>query len=295
MVRFFKSVIALAFIWLSVFNAEAQILYKVEKQGQDKPSYLLGTHHLAPLSAVDSIRQLPDIFRSIDKLYGEIDMRNMTDPANMMAMQKMIVAPADSTLDVLMSPAQMDSLRNVWDKYSGGAIPLDLMKMMKPNLISSQLAVFMSTKNLPSFNAMENIDLTMQNRAIAAGKEVKGLETMEYQIDLLYGSPISKQIQTLLETIRSADEDSSKAVELTDAYMAHDIDRLLELMLQSENKDPETAERLIFARNENWVKELTEILPESSVLVVVGAGHLPGERGLINGLEKEGYIVTPIE
>ena len=295
MVRFFKSVIALAFICLSVFNAEAQILYKVEKPGQDKPSYLLGTHHLAPLSAVDSIRQLPDIFNSIDKLYGEIDMRNMTDPANMMAMQKMIVAPADSTLDMLLSPAQMDSLRNVWDKYSGGAIPLDLMKMMKPNLISSQLAVFMSTKNLPSFNAMENIDLTMQNRAIAAGKEVKGLETMEYQIDLLYGSPISKQIQTLLETIRSADEDSSKAVELTDAYMAHDIDRLLELMLQSENKDPETAERLIFARNENWVKELTEILPESSVLVVVGAGHLPGERGLINGLEKEGYIVTPIE
>ena len=28
-------------------QADAQILYKVEKQGSDKTSYLLGTHHFA--------------------------------------------------------------------------------------------------------------------------------------------------------------------------------------------------------------------------------------------------------
>jgi uncharacterized protein len=35
-------------------------------------------------------------------------------------------------------------------------------------------------------------------------------------------------------------------------------------------------------------------MPEKSLLVAVGAGHLPGEKGVINLLRKAGYTVTPI-
>jgi uncharacterized protein YbaP (TraB family) len=34
---------------------------------------------------------------------------------------------------------------------------------------------------------------------------------------------------------------------------------------------------------------------EKSLVIAVGAGHLPGEKGLISLLKKEGYTVTPIE
>ena len=37
------------------------------------------------------------------------------------------------------------------------------------------------------------------------------------------------------------------------------------------------------------------LLPTASVLIAVGAGHLPGDKGLISLLRKEGYTVTPVE
>ncbi|MBC7872569.1 MAG: TraB/GumN family protein, partial [Ferruginibacter sp.] len=37
------------------------------------------------------------------------------------------------------------------------------------------------------------------------------------------------------------------------------------------------------------------LLPKKSLLIAVGAGHLPGEKGVISLLRKEGYKVTPVE
>ena len=48
----------LLFISLAL-NSNAQLLWKISGNGQEKPSYILGTHHLAPLSIKDSIAGLP--------------------------------------------------------------------------------------------------------------------------------------------------------------------------------------------------------------------------------------------
>lgn len=39
-------------------GAQAQLLWKVSGNGLDRPSYVIGTHHLAPLSVKDSIAHL---------------------------------------------------------------------------------------------------------------------------------------------------------------------------------------------------------------------------------------------
>ena len=44
----------LLFIGIAL-NANAQLLWKISGNGQEKASYILGTHHLAPLSIKDSI------------------------------------------------------------------------------------------------------------------------------------------------------------------------------------------------------------------------------------------------
>jgi uncharacterized protein YbaP (TraB family) len=40
---------------------------------------------------------------------------------------------------------------------------------------------------------------------------------------------------------------------------------------------------------------MNEILPAESIVVAVGAGHLPGEKGVINLLRKAGYKVQAVE
>jgi len=51
----------------------------------------------------------------------------------------------------------------------------------------------------------------------------------------------------------------------------------------------------LFNRNRNWVAKLKDLLPKKSMVIAVGAGHLPGKNGVINLLKKEGYQVTPID
>lgn len=278
------------------FSASAQILYKVEKPGSDKVSYILGTHHFAPLSAVDCIESLPEVIKNVDKVYGELDMSEMTKPETIMKMQQQLMAPSDSTLAVLLTPEQKESLMAVWQKYVGDPAQVEAMLgMVKPSVISTSLSASMASKSLPEFNPMEGIDNTMQKRAAEAGKPVAGLETMDYQIAMLYGTPISAQLKSLLKTVESAEEECTDAIALSDAYKAHDIDKLYELIAKAEWENPEDMERMIFARNDNWVETLSAEMPGTALMVVVGAGHLPGERGVLEGLRKAGFTITPVD
>lgn len=275
-------------------SANAQILYKVEKEDSDKVSYLLGTHHFAPLSVVDSISELPVIMNTIDKLYGELDMSAMNDPSAMMGIQQKLIAPADSTLDKVLTPAQLDSVSAVLSNYAGAPVSIVMLNGLKPAAISTQLAQLMAQRALPQLNPLEGIDMTMQTRAHSLGKPVAGLETMEFQMDMLYGRPISLQAKELIQTVGNAKEEEIKAQELSTAYLNHDIDEILNLMLTAEEEDPTMAERLIYSRNDNWVRTLAAEMPGKSLMVVVGAGHLPGPRGVIEGLRKAGFKIEAI-
>ncbi len=52
---------------------------------------------------------------------------------------------------------------------------------------------------------------------------------------------------------------------------------------------------MLYHRNQNWVKKLKDLLPKKSLVIAVGAGHLPGVKGVINLLRNEGYNVTPVK
>lgn len=285
--------LAIALI-LGFASANAQILYKVEKPGSDKVSYLLGTHHFAPLAVVDSITELPGILAGIDRLYGELDMQQMNDPAVMTGMQQVLVAPADSTLDKALDPQQLQTLESAWNTLTGGAAPLQMMYPMKPAVVSTQIAAILTQKVFPELNPLEGIDMTMQTRARELGKPVGGLETMEFQMDMLYGRPVAEQAEELMKTVSDLEKVEKESVELSKAYLAHDIDSILRIMEEGDD-DPAMTERMIFSRNDNWVKILSKEMPQESLMVVVGAGHLPGKRGVIEGLRSAGFTVTPVK
>lgn len=291
-----KKIISLAIFAVMAFasTVSAQILWKVERPGNDHVTYILGTHHFAPLTVLDSLSVLPDALKNCDRLYGELDMAAMSSPESMMMMQQALIAPTDSTLDKVLSPAQLDSVKAALDPLTGGQIPVEMLYPMKPAALSTQIAAMMAMQLFPDLNPMEGLDMTMQERAKALGKPVGGLETMEFQMNALYGTPIADQAESLMKTISDMDGEKRRAVSLANSYLAHDLDSILKLMME-EDGDAEDYERLIFSRNDNWVKILTEEMPEASLMVVVGAGHLPGERGVLEQLRKAGYTVTPAE
>lgn len=67
-----KSIIA-SLLLLAAVPASAQILYKVEGNGLTAPSYIFGTHHLAPLSVIEKTGA-DKCFKEASQVVGEIDM-----------------------------------------------------------------------------------------------------------------------------------------------------------------------------------------------------------------------------
>jgi uncharacterized protein YbaP (TraB family) len=53
-------------------------------------------------------------------------------------------------------------------------------------------------------------------------------------------------------------------------------------------------EALIEKRNERFLQRLLPYLKENNVFCAVGAMHLPGERGMLAMLRREGYNVEPV-
>ncbi|MCM1004761.1 MAG: TraB/GumN family protein [Prevotella sp.] len=291
----FANICALAA--LCPFNAKAQLLWKVEKSGSEQVSYLLGTHHFAPVEILDSIHGLYPALAQVDKLYGEIDMEKMSNPAEMMKFAGKLMAPADSTLTKILTVEELDTVKTTWNKMSGGVAPIETMYGMKPSVVTTALMSMVMMQRFPDkdFQA-PGIDQLMQNKAKEAGKEVAGLEDIEFQINLLYGDPISEQKEALMDAVRNGGySEIEEMLRVTDAYLARNLDYVGELMTDPQAMTPEKADRLVFNRNAKWVDILISEMQDKSIMVIVGAGHLPSDKGLINLLRKGGYTVTPVD
>jgi uncharacterized protein YbaP (TraB family) len=82
--------------------------------------------------------------------------------------------------------------------------------------------------------------------------------------------------------------------DLVDTYKSQDLDKIDELSRTGDASIGNNINLLLYDRNKKWVDSLNLILPSRSILIAVGAAHLPGENGLINLLRRKGFELTPI-
>ena len=52
---------------------------------------------------------------------------------------------------------------------------------------------------------------------------------------------------------------------------------------------------MVAGRNRKWIPVIESNIQDCPCLIAVGAGHLPGEEGLINLLREEGYTLKPVD
>ena len=289
-----KKIFALLMFFCITLGVNAQLLWKVSGNGLDKPSYIFGTHHVAPLSMKDSIAGMTEAMNGTSQVYGELVMEDMIKPEMLMKMQQAMMLPNDTTLKSLFTQAQYDSIASVVKENIG--MELAMFDKLKPAALNAQLAVVLSVKALKGYNPQEQLDTWFQTQAKQAGKKVGGLETMESQINVLYNSQsLKRQAQQLYCSATHIDYGIDMTRRLAEAYLNQNLDKLLEIteekMGNACDSTPEEEEALIYGRNANWAKQMPGIMKQASTLFVVGAGHLPGEHGVLKLLEKQGYTV----
>ena len=289
MKRFFT---ILTFFQLLAPAASAQLLWKVTGKGIDNPSYILGTHHAVPFNFCDSIPGLMRAVEDVEWIIGEFDMMQMEQmtPAQMMEMQKLMMMPEDTTLASLFE----ENDKILLDKYLQEAVGgnLQTFSSMKPMTLMVTLQNKILTDIIPDIARMTGMDKYLQNLGMAKGKQIGGLETMDYQLNLLYGSSLKDQAEALMEMVRKGNS-KELLIELTEAYKTQDLKLLWKIF--QEQMTPYEYEALVTVRNHNWIEQMVELIPAQSSLFVVGSGHLLGDDGLITLLKDRGFKVKPVK
>jgi len=151
-------------------------------------------------------------------------------------------------------------------------------------------------KHFPKQQGYKNgLDVGIQSEGQKLGKHIDGLETVEMQIKMLFGTPLELQAHELVDFCLKDKDIVDFSDKLCAAYHAHDLAAIEKLTVDDEDEElQEKMERLAYKRNRQWMDKITMTLPVQSVLVGVGAAHLVGEQGLIKLLRDRGYTVEPV-
>ncbi|MCM1293225.1 MAG: TraB/GumN family protein [Bacteroides sp.] len=285
-----------AIIAISSLTADAQLLWRITPPSPDaRPSYIMGSHHAAPTSIADDLN-VAQLMPQVDIAFGELSLDDLNPMSIQAALQQSVMASADSTLDKVLTPDQLALVDSAITTLSDGTIPMasKMFNNFKPAMLNNIITMLLAARELPTLDPNNTLDAYVLSMAKTSGLPVKGLETVSDQIKVLYGSPISQQVRELLKII-SADGFGAEQMHLmTRAYLNHDLAAVTDLIFSDDEYDA-TSDTLIKDRNDRWVQFLLGFLPTSTALIIVGAGHLSGENGVLTQLEKAGYNVEPID
>ena len=299
-----KIFLSLLFAVVSCFVSNAQLLYKVSHKNLAKPSYIVGTYHLAPASFIDSIPGAKAALDAVDVVCGEVVMSEMESRESQKKVMEAMTLPDGKSLTDVLTADEMQRLNAYMDKLLGMNLDNPLLKSqmgkMTPMALSTQLQVVQYMKLTPGFNPMKLIDVHFQKVAKKAGKTVAGLETVDFQIETLYkGTTLERQKQQLLCMVDNDGYYALQMKELSAAYFAQDMQALLEITDEKMgnlcDSTPQEEEALIYGRNAAWVEKMPAMMGEASTLFVVGAAHLPGEKGVLELLKAKGYTVEAVK
>lgn len=275
-------------------SANAQLLWKISGNGLASPSYIMGTHHLAPLSIKDSIQGLQAALDHTQQVYGELKMSDMQNPATIAMLRKYMVTETDTTFKSLYTDKEYELINNCAKENL--MFDISQMPKVKPAFLSNNLLVILYMKHVGGFNPQEQLDSFFQTQAATHKKKVEGLETMDFQMDLLYNkTSLKRQAEMLLCMINNIDANIALTKKLTEAYMKQDLNGMEKISDDdtcSMNLEEKAA--MIDHRNQNWVAQLPAIMKAAPTFIAVGALHLTGENGVLNLLRQQGYTVEPV-
>jgi len=258
------------------------LLWKIE--GADiQTSYLYGTFHLLAPDDMFLQEGVEQAFAETDQLVLELDM---DDPKMQRTMMKNVTMHDKVTLEDLLSAEDYALLDERLKGFMG--VGVGLFKKWMPGMLSSVFILEVIGTQPAS------VEESLMEIAEKEEEEVYGLETVEGQLDLFHSIPYEVQAEGLVEFLHNKEMAAEQMALMTELYVSKDIEALYDMIENDPSSSALPTDTFLDARNENWIPKMGEYASETPTFFAVGAGHLAGEKGVINLLREAGYTVTPV-
>ena len=266
-------------------SAETTSLWKVTGDDSGPSIYLAGSIHILSEDDHPLHPAFEAAYRAVDDLVLEI-ATNEDPGSDTLALEKGMYGKGRKISDDL-SPQMYAEL----GKYlKGVGLPPTAMDGFRPWMASMTISIteIMKMGGRPELG----VDTFFEERAVKDGKTVRGLETTEFQIGLfakLNKEEQEKMLGSTLKDMATVETDFPKMVK---AWRQGDDATVEQMIDDSMSGSPQFRKELLDNRNENWAKKIKEYIKgDKDIMVIVGAAHLVGEKGLIELLKVSGLRV----
>ena len=273
----------------SLAQSKKSFLWKV--QSKTNTVYVLGSIHYLK-------KEIYPLDEKIEKAFDQSNILGVeanVDHISKMDVQKLVESAfysGDETLEKHLSPEAFELVKKQLTELGGS---IETANKYRPWFLALSLASIEIVKL--GFDPNYGIDRYFLSKATEKKKIVE-LESLEYQINLFSNLSEKDQELFLLYTLKDIKVLERELDKLTKAWTAGDVKGIELIMTRSIKEDKKLIpvyEKLVIERNKKMVTKIEDYLKEKETFfVIVGAGHLVGNQGIIELLKGKGFLLEQL-
>lgn len=258
----------------------------------DTKVYLFGTVHILPPGMAWRTAKIDAALAEAKAVYFETDIN--PEPKSFGAMvEELGLYPQGQRLSDRLTPEQRASLAKAANDL---AVPMVYLESMKPWLAATTLGQQVIVK--AGYDPNSGVERTLEPVAVAAGKEIRKMESVEEQLLAFADLPEAVQVKYLMDGVEELTEEQTLLKRLVDAWAAGDVAGLEAIMIEGDLAEmPEVYDALLVKRNATWTGKIDALIREEAgvFFIAVGAAHLAGKDSVVQMLAAAGREVTRVE
>jgi uncharacterized protein YbaP (TraB family) len=255
--------------------------------------YLMGSIHVADADTFPLATVIENAFAEADILAVEVNISETDEMESLALILEYGTYPSGETLEDNMPEEIYERLA---DQFAEWGVGIGFFKGYRPWVVENLLEL--TFFEMLGYTSEYGIDLYFLETALSRNMEIVELESDEFQIQLIAGIPDNIMIK-IIEMNLDEPVTVEDIEELFACWESGDAVAMEDLLFEGLDEEPELApyyQALFIDRNHSMMDKIVEFLEEDETyFVVVGAGHLVGEEGLLNLLEEAGYTIEQLE
>lgn len=275
--------ILLATIWLCLaVTGHALPLWELE--GTHNRIVILGSVHFLRAEDAPLPEAIARVYADADVIVFEVDLGRL-DPLEIQNVLARLALDAEGRdLEDILGH---QDYRTAAQLAAGVDIDLNTLRPYEPWYAALQITQLRLLQL--GFDGSFGVETQMTLKAVADGKPIVGLESLEEQFGALDSLPATAQRVFLMQTLEDAGTISEELDTIVAAWKAGDMATLEQTLMAGLEDQQALRESVLVQRNRNWTRQIIEFTKQSrDYLIIVGALHLVGEDSVIRMLEEAG-------
>ncbi len=252
-------------------------MWRIDGNG-GRESFIIGTMHVKDAKA----------FGRINEMYGMIDGCAVFAPefnleeAEFNLTENGMDLPEGMTLEQMLGEKKFKKIRKRILKTFG--LDISFFNRSLPIMVTN-----LATQKILSDDMQSSLDETLFLYAKNNDKIIIGVETFREQMDILGQIPLDYQLKQLKEMAKGVKGFRKQILKTAELYEKGEI---LKLYKGVKKNMAGLRKLMLYDRNINMADRMEKMIMENPSCFAIGAGHLPGKKGVLKLLKDKGFTCS---